>query len=202
MAAIAKNVVDLVRNPKASKAKVIKGASKNLLIDKKSMVADDKAKANDEKIVENGRKHPITDKRSGFTDGKAKIVVKDKMSVFTSNKAKCVVKSGLAKRVAMTSLERNSGTDSSSMNASVKTSVASTRKIVNEKSIKDLAKNHVADKKSVDTKELVRTDVDRRIAKKEGAMEKNGMNSEERNDFMECDRGSEVTAAKVKIKMG
>jgi len=48
----------------------------------------------------------------------------------------------------------------------------------------------------------VKAEVVQRIAKREVAMEKNGMNSVERNDSMECNRGSEVTAAKVKYKDG
>ena len=75
MAAIAKHVVNLVRNPKASKAKVIKDAGKNPLVDKTSMVANDKARANDANIVENRRKDPLTDEKSVFADGKATDVV-------------------------------------------------------------------------------------------------------------------------------
>src|SRR6218665_3905144 len=64
----------------------------------------------------------------------------------------------------------------------------------------DLGKNPRTERKSVDTKELVKAEVVQRIAKGKVAMEKNGMNSEERNDSMERNRGSEVTAAKVKYK--
>src|SRR6218665_2882027 len=199
MAAIAKHVVGLVKNPKASKAKVIKDASKNPLVDKKSMVANDKAKANDAKIVENRRKDSLTDKKSVFADGKAKDVVTDKKSVIAGGKAKAVVTSGLAKRVAKTSLERNSETDSSAVNASLEVK-ASTRKIVDGKTMRDLDRNPRTERKSVDTKELVKAEVVQRLAKGKVAMEKNGMNSEERNDSMERNRGSEVTAVKVKYK--
>src|SRR6218665_2068630 len=195
MAAIAKHVVDLVRNPKASKAKVIKDASKNPLVDKKSMVANDKARANDAKIVGNRRKDPRIDERSVFADGKAKDVVTDKKSVFAGGKAKSVVTSRVAKR----SLERNSETDSSSVNASLEVK-ASTRKIVDGKTMTDLGKNPRTERKSVDTKELAKAEVVQRLAKGKVAMEKNGMNLEERNDSMERNRDSEVTAAKVKYK--
>src|SRR6218665_3651802 len=64
----------------------------------------------------------------------------------------------------------------------------------------DLGKNPRTERKSVDTKGLVKAEVVQRIAKGKVAMEKNGMNSEERNDSMKCNRGSEVTVAKVKYK--
>src|SRR6218665_3039483 len=65
-------------------------------------------KANDAKIVEDARKAPLTDRlcvRWWKSEGR-------------------IVASGLAKRVAKAILERNSGTDSSSVNASVEASVA------------------------------------------------------------------------------
>ena len=199
MAAIAKHVVGLVKNPKASKAKAIKDASKNPLVDKKSRVANDKARANDAKIVGNKRKDPRIDERSVFADGKAKDVVTDKKSVFAGGKAKSVVTSGSVKRVARRSLERNSETDSSSVNASLEVN-ASTRKIVDRKTMTDLGKNPRTERKSVDTKELAKAEVFQRLAKGKVAMEKNGMNSEKRNNSMERNRSSEVTAAKVKYK--
>src|SRR6218665_3543968 len=142
------------------------------------MVANDKAKANEAKIVENRREDTLTDERSVFADGKAKVVVTDKKSVIAGGKAKSVVTSELAKRVAKMSLERNSETNSSSVNSSLEVKT-STRKIVDGKTIKDLNKNPGIESKSVHAKELVKAEVIQRIAKSKVAMEKNGMNSEE-----------------------